>query len=596
MIEAIRKRWPAFVLTLVALIAYWQTLKMYFWQDDYTIYYVASENKLFDYPYQVNTLFVKIASLFFGLNPEPYFVLAIILFVVSVFCVKFFVYTITSDSLVSFLAAAVFASGFIGQGAMKMFLGTGIVALPALSLFLLSLTCLIKYLKFSRKSWLTLSLICFFLTLEIAPHRHATALIAILGVIALFLRRKRIKSLVLIGSPFAFLAYLELFVHPTKLIYSYPTGVMGNFSASLLQNLKLSFIGNFFASFWNSIFPSLYLDRLTGVPALLGVLLTMLTLYLIFSNKLKYGFAAEVLLITTCASLLTFFISKPDTIFESDHRYLMTISYASAIIPIILVGKKGKKSLAILFSAILMSLHLCAGITTQNEFVRDYSSHAKNIFSQLRDYVPEDTPDKVVIHLEATTKKLNLLAGDAFRVGTLPSEAALAVQLGVPIERVIISDRISELPDILKRNPDVRPENIYTFIYDGAKLMDTSPELRTLIATHPQIVLAPNIWQIQNKSYIYRPESRVSTLWPMTLRLNISNAATLKSNLKIAWEYDTSGHPLDEKEEQITVSSGQNLVSVGIPGGGRYLKEIIITPDKNIKDFSIINATLIYED
>lgn len=559
------------LLVFIAVAAYGQSLMMYFWQDDYTIYYTAMQDKLFAYPYQVNTLLVKILIPFFGLSPVPYYALAIVLFLGVVFSTYYFLHVITQNTQIAFWGAAVTASGYIGQGAVLMFLGTGIAALPALIFFLLSLSFLIQHLHNKKLSWIIGSLVLFFLAIETAPHRHATAVISVLGILILQLKRENLLKSAMIALPYMLVTIVELFAHPTKLMYYYETGTMGNVSPALLASLRPSHIGNLFGSFWNTIVPSSVVPLPATISAVCGLVFVTYAFL-----KLRKGHAnrsaGTILMITIFGSMLTFFLSKPDTLYESDHRYLLSVSYASSIIPILFWRKGKTNALAISLCIGVVLLHLSAGVISQYLFVHRYSIHARNIFTQLTNSVQVLDDRESYIHIEASTYDLNLWAGDALRVGTLPSETAVAVHFNTTIDDFWIVDTVKELPDSL-RGKSVEPSQVYTYLYDGSVLHDTSLAVREIMMSKP-VEVDRIVWQVQDNKHIYLPHKRVSSQWPMTLSLIMRNESFSPSRIHISWEYDTSGHPVDVRSDEQSIDNGDARVTVQIPGGGTVLSNI----------------------
>jgi len=592
----LRKYWDTLLLLAISIIAYGQTLFMYFLHDDYAVYYLFQQGKILGYPYQINSLLANAAISLFGLNSAAYFMLAIILFFIVSIIFKNFIYLLTKDRAISFICAALFASGYVGQRAIEMFLGNGIVTLPALTFFFLCLIGLIKYVNLQKNKWLLLSLLSFALTLEIAPHRHASFFIVNLGVLVLFLSRKRVKKFFILAIMFGALTFVELFVHPTKLLLGYETGSSSNFIVSILSTINSKNILNLFGSFWNSVYPV----NNNSSPVTAGVILFLFIVSLLLLKVPKYDRAVKIMLVLILGSLLTFFMAVPDLVLESEHRYLLTVSYASAIIPLTLISRSGKKMAAILIASAIILLRLSSGVISQREFVNSYSRHSKNIFSQIKTYIPIiNSP--VAIYIEGSTKALNFAVGDAFRVGVLPSEAAVAVHYKTSMENIILPESLSQMEEVFSKNK-MSLNDIYTFIYDGNSLKDTSLTTRRLIKDSPQPVdVLPSSWQVVDRGYLFEPDFQIETLVPVFLHISIDLSSKSWNNslsgekIVVRWEYNTSGDIREKMEAEMLIKTGRNLLDIKIPAGGEYLSRIRIDFDKSELNSKINYAKFSYE-
>lgn len=512
-------------LILLAIFSYHQIFSMYFWQDDYTILYFAQSNKLFDYPYQAGTLLTRWLYSYFDLNTYAYFAVGLCLFILSTLLFRYFVFEITNNKWLSYLSGFVFASGYIGLDAMKMFVGTGIVTLPGLIGMLLVLIFQLKHLKTGIHKYMIVSLVSYVLTLEVAPHRHS-ALILVLIITELiffhFKKSKKQKLFLNIGL-YTGVAFLQLIIHPSKLILQYTTGTMGNLTADVFyQALNPNYWLNIFGSFGNLFIPSYFKDPLVVnliisklfpdhllllLPGVIGLFLsiaitqkkhwlriTMISiLAIVILNKLSIDIVdkisiinglqitvvliAKILILTksqkffglyflviSFGSLLTFYLSKPDLVLPTYHRYLMTSAFIPGLSIIVLRKNKG---LMIAVAFVLIFFNLVSTINSQRSFIKKYSIHARNIHEYLKNDLPT-VEQKTLIQVNAVGKDLQFAVGDAFRVGTFPSEVSVAVNKKIDASQIFISESEDQTQAILSEHPDIVQK--YVFEYDGVQM------------------------------------------------------------------------------------------------------------------------------
>ena len=83
--------------------------------------------------------------------------------------------------------------------------------------------------------------------------------------------------------------------------------------------------------------------------------------------------------------------------------------------------------------------------------------------------------------MKGANQKLDFAVGDASRVGYFGSEVAFAVHYYTNQDNIILPQTIDEIPDLLKQNPGLTPDDVFTFVYFEDGLHDTSSETRKLL-------------------------------------------------------------------------------------------------------------------
>ena len=550
----------------VLYLSYHQLLQMYFWRDDYAALYFAQhpdllQKGLFAYPYQITQLLDLLAWRMFGMRTEIYFMAVIILYAFAAGLLFKFLSNLFKDSKIALFSTLIFAVGYIGQDDMKMTLDC-FSAIMSLIVLLITLLFFLKYLNNHRKIYYLFTLIFFFLTLEIAPHRVAGSIIFLISLDLVISWRKWNWGLIIRCFSFISIFLVQYFIHPSSWVLGYKIPPGGNYLGLLINFFPL-YLLNPLGTFWNMIFPSDFQELfyrklglpgsefnllrfyLSGLPALIVSLVSLLILKLlrpkiynfalfgkilimflllsvflaillfriniykydlasifnggiflsflllwIFMNMSKYKLLSIFSLVAIFGINSIFFISIPERVLVSYNRYLLLPSFVPALLPIIFVsqeyfqGTYAKRIIAkflfIGFIAIIISLRLTASFLSQQTFVNDYSRHSKKIFQDLKIYIPE-IKSKKVIFMKGANQKLDFAVGDASRVGYFGSEVAFAVHYYTNQDNIILPQTIDEIPDLLKQNPGLTPDDVFTFVYFEDGLHDTSSETRKLL-------------------------------------------------------------------------------------------------------------------
>ncbi len=649
------------ILAFTTFISYGQLLLMYFNRDDYSTFYFLQQNVLAKFPYQFNTIWLKLLFPFTGFNPFIYYFLGLILYFTASILIFKFIFLLSKNKMIAFFSALVFASGYVGQDSMVMFISPGLPTLLGLNFLLISLILFLKYKSNGNITLYLLSLLSFSILLFISSFRYFASFLLLVSLDWIYYRRwERLQIVfrIIIITSISILTYLLL----PRLFGNQTVTTNINLSAFVMNPFLLL---NNFGSFWNIFFPTFfqlelfyYKKGLTYIPnfikTLIGILPSLLfsltilfftfklysqllrkkgvwlfillsvivsTITLRFSVYLtkdpldqisiQNGIIFSLLLlflavfriscniklvlfavIAFISSISTFFLFSPQSIWESTHRYL----FPSTIIPSLflfffvtkpLLSKNFKLkryAYALFFIPVFLifTTHIVSAIKTQNEIAIE-SNHFKNIYRDLLINIPT-IKNKTVIYVEGTTRQLNFATGAAFRVGLLPSEAAVAVHYNINMNKVILSEHLEDIPHILKNNQDVFLNNVFSFIYDGSKLENTSPILRKLLnSPKEQILVTPF-------TTVFTPKEIIYTLTPLQVTLNIkaekiNRSKVAEKALKVSWQYNTEGPLTVEKTTTIDIipDGSWHEVNFTIPAGGKYLKEVsfeyILSPE-----------------
>lgn len=295
-----------------------------------------------------------------------------------------------------------------------------------------------------------------------------------------------------------------------------------------------------------------------------GILLTLL-IALLFLKIPRFPKLSIFSLALSIGLFTVFVLFKPERMIESDDRYLLSLSFIQPFVMSFFVTRElfrknnGKSSIlrkkiiawVILLLPVLFLIisHFLLAIYSQHKDYLLYSKDRSNIFNQLKIQIP-NISQETSIYVEGATKPLNYSVGDAFRVGTLKSNASVAVNYKTILDNIILPEKTGDLPQILKNNLDLDIKNVFTFIYDGNKLKDTSSEMRRLLLTTSptsnleanwkveplESLVQQNNYGVNTKTTFYSyldntlgiypqifiyPKQRISTLLPLKIQLRL---------------------------------------------------------------------------
>lgn len=279
-----------------------------------------------------------------------------------------------------------------------------------------------------------------------------------------------------------------------------------------------------------------------GAPAFR--LLTVYSLMLVFSVVFPfYMFNREVLpsyhnyLFSTSAvlgSVLSFFVF--DSLFNKSGSALKRWSFFLLLLPLF----------------VLTVTHLSASVVSQRKLVGSGIKYARDFYKALVNVLPSINTKKI-IYIEGETKQLGEVSGNLQRVGALGSEAAFAVHYNTKLENILLPTSTSEIKQKLGSQPDLSVDDVYSFVFDGMRMIDTSAGLRNLLRQEErETVMPPEEWEIAphvkvSTEYfeflaytlgvypqvVLVPKQRVLTQLPLKVRIKLR--ASLDNDLKIPY-------------------------------------------------------------
>ena len=254
----------------VALIAFGQTLLMYFWQDDSALIFKLQHPEgpagsfgpgiVGDGAYKYLVAHYIAFFPFFRMEPFWYFLVGLLSFLVVVACFYFFTKELFKKVEVSYASTLLFASGYVGSEIMFRVINswqtnTGLI------LALISLTLFLKFLKDSNKFHLYILSIAFFWACSEFEYVRSHSLIFVVLSLDLLLglmpfRLAKIKGFLLRQIPY-FTIFYSYYI---KGIPSETTGFTATLSKILGGRVEL--LSGFFATIGNGLVPNVYQDKI----------------------------------------------------------------------------------------------------------------------------------------------------------------------------------------------------------------------------------------------------------------------------------------------------------------------------------------------
>lgn len=312
----------SFTCLFITYLSYGFIKDLFFWRDDFTLLYQLSVKELANWPYQgINIIYFPF-YLLFGINPQGYFFLALLLYATLAIMLVWFTYKITENLTLGFITGCIFASGFIGSDAMLM-IG---ISIASLLYILVTFLFIVWYKNIYRKPLFDKQRIIFivFYTIVIFlfSHRAFTLLpsLLIIHLYLFFVENKKLRSQkrdnITNIAMMVILTIVTLCVYVAypKLIIQVNNGSSHYLLTQILNFLNLKTMFGFFSAVGNFVIPQ------SAIPLITQVKQFTPSNIVIFATTLIFGFhilsapkIKKVLLpslISLCFSLLAFVAFK----------------------------------------------------------------------------------------------------------------------------------------------------------------------------------------------------------------------------------------------------------------------------------------------
>lgn len=473
---------PALIILLfISLVGYLSlknTLGFYFYSDDYAVLYHHINNLTYFPPFYtyVPKFYGWIYDLF-GLNPKPYFVLAIISHIIASFSLFFYTYKLTKQKPIALFASLIFSTGYIGLESFSQ-MNTATIDSGNVFFTIVMLIFQKQFLETKKIKYYLFTLLVFYLGLILFPFRAFQMIMFLFFAdLVLTFRWSGFKdSLIWLydiikrNTPFLGIYFLLG-------IGEYG----GNYLGKFITNYNSELERLFFSIPGNMVLPS---SIVSNIPReVVGLFLSIIVLVIVFAIKKHADLSKGLLLslVFTHAGFIGFFILLPTFDANAEVNRYLTLSFASfsmmvsiLIYTLILSFSEQKKVILYLIFIIPYVIFLAnLSFNYQKSFVEDRSIHAEKIFTDLKNYVPAIDPDKTNIFYFEVFQESEIIVrfGTSIQVAYMDPRASLATHYRVPIEKIVL---IYDEEEYKKRLDHLKDDEvIYEFHYDKDGLHKT---------------------------------------------------------------------------------------------------------------------------
>lgn len=534
------------LISLVTILAYGQTVGMYFWQDDNALIFKVQNIQgpagyfgtgIYDRgsSYRFVATIVYPFYKLFGIEPRGYYIAGIIFYFFAALSSYLLAWVSAKNTKVALTTALIFASGYIGAESIWR-ISTSLHT--SHMLIFLNLTFFFYVLSFrsKKRKWFfyIISLVLFVYTMETGFIRAHGILIVLLAI-EFFLNFNLPKSVFKV-LPFVFF-YTRW--------YSDARG----FAALEFIRMKIFKEGNFqilltpLKTLQNIFIPSSF-----NFPIVLFLFLIVFILLMVRNKLLWVG------LVFMLGPFVVPFLANPNMVLESTHRYITASIFGFSIFISVALYEifRRKLSFYYLFSILVIGLHLVFVNKDAFIIVRERSMPTRKFYESLLSQVPSlekfsalyfDVEDDAV----AGGQFNNFLA-----VGSMPTTTSVALRYGLDRSELYLPETFGELLSLIK-DGKVEKDRIYTFYYsDDGGLINTTQLTKGALFGKP---VSPNLDALDRVNHEFStPIELKITLGARLARQIVKYNAKSLPNLSLYLDYLVSKENYYKKVKASSVS------------------------------------------
>lgn len=462
------------LIAIVVFLAYFQTLFMYFWNDDNAIIFKLQHLNEgvgnlgtgifgFDSPYRMVIFSLVPVYYFFGINATAFFAYGILFYFLAAVAVFVFSKSILKNDNQALLVSLVFAAGLIGAESLWRVYNsvhTSITIIYTL-LFCTFYFHSINQKRLSRKlPFYLLALLFFIFAVQWGYVRaHGIILIA-LAIEILFNFNWRYSLFRL--APFLFL-FNKWYIASNTSSHHFKTlltQVFEDYNFSLLliplQTLSNVFIPDFFK-----------VPLLIFLPLLLFLIIKFRSRILFFS------------LVYIVSGYFTYFVIYKDASLNTTHRYLITSLPGFSLLIVYIFSRlfKSEKKLYIA-CGFYIAFNLMLLNWIHFNILEERSIPTKNFYQTIKTEIKALEKNSVIYFDIEESDKSKKQFESFFGVGSMPNEAAIAIHYNLDRYDLYLPQNFEDAIEYVKTN-NVNPKNIHSFFYNSETgLINTSASLQ----------------------------------------------------------------------------------------------------------------------
>lgn len=542
------------LIGVVVLYSVGNTLHYYFYTDDYVFLYYLRNNLNFGWPYSsVLSIFRPIYQIF-GINPLPYFAMAIISYFFASLSVFYFTKILIKNKLIATLSSLVFATGYIGLDQFSMIAVSIINNLNVINVCI-TLSLLVRFVETRKNKYYFLTFFMFWFSLALFPYR-AYPLVLLLPTIEI-IRTFKFNTLLNILRQISFLIirFIPFFiVGVSRGIFSYGTHGTGHVDKLNLINPQSKIYTLFYFDFFKELFavfgkfifvePLLNLMNLTPTQNLYFVvglscsLITILIFAVLLIERRKLNaknlFILLILLIESYVGNM--FLNVDFDANGPVNRYL-TISFAFfapfIIFLLYLIFEKierikflEKRKLLVITTMLII---FCLSSLSRKYIdlaIGDRSQPSRKFFKELKAYIPSlsDSNYNVFYFDRASYYPVSSRFDHVLLSAAMGNSVNIALPYYVSVNSVKIVDNYDDFIRLILYPPKGRNVNYYSFYNDENGLHNTTSQVFDLLNKgRISVISSEKVTYGKNKNF---PSSvvdieNISSLSPMKITLDL---------------------------------------------------------------------------
>src|SRR3989344_2456705 len=440
--ELLKEKFVLLLLLIVVILAYWQTLHMYFWIDDNAVIYKLQHlNQEIGYwgkgivgsgPYRhIIDQFIPFYP-FFKTNPTPYYAVGIFLYFLTSVSIYFFVRLITKNKLLAFASALIFSAGYVGSDSIYGITNSW-QTLRGIMMSLGTFALYYKYFQTKEMKWYVLSVFLFFLSLDTVYIRAHGLVFAIIVFDVLYYPLKiNMSSLgksVLRLIPFVLIHY---YIYLTSLAYAKGFGIL-NLLTLVFEEGKYYLLTIPIQDIGNLIIPDVFSKKLDSIfrdyvflhnevslfSLIFGAIFTISTLFIILKYYKKQKRVTTIFIFSVVwmiANFVIFYLRETNHTLWTTHRYF-TYSFVGLAIywstGLSLIFDNRKKLFWIAIGIVSLT-YIILSVAHQKEFNEKRSFPARKFFSTFDSIVPNIPKNSVLYFNLANNNKVKDEFGSFF--------------------------------------------------------------------------------------------------------------------------------------------------------------------------------------
>lgn len=477
--------WVVATLGLAIFLAYWQTTRLYFWGDDWDVFFKVlnpEDTELWhlgpgifgkgSYRY-LHTPFALLFP-FFGLHAGWYWAVGIVLYFIAALSVYALTRELTGKPGVALAAALLFGvSGYIGSYT-TYHLSNLYQMLFAVIGICWTLWAFFRYLKTTSPVYYFGSLVLFWASIEFVFLRTSGILLLLSGLALLYRNKFRFTSMVVRLVPF-FLIFVFMYM-TTPVSGQSGMVTVRRFSESIVKEGHWNYLLYPFGTLGNVVVPDAMTERIAALFLLkqeyVAIVVGIVVLALSFFASGKLGVFGLLWFFSQYAGY--FLMAPRDSLLPTAHRYLTTslvgVAMVSASLVYIAYRKKQTRFVLIIGGIVI---YLVTMITIDTDAtVKAISDPTRKFYRDVQMLIPSIDEDSIV-HFELFADPPLI-----YRFRSNYPSSALAIFYGLTTHANAVDSK-EDLVNAYKRMGS--RSTVYSLYVTENGIIDTSERVRRIL-------------------------------------------------------------------------------------------------------------------